>query len=749
VVGRIPPAAAWYQPRHVAKELSKAAASGRTTVLTQVISGMGGIGKTQLAAWFARHLADERQVDLLVWVSASTEDAIITGYAEAAATLNLADAATDKPQAAVRFLNWLKSTDLRWLVVLDDLTQPAHLSGWWPPSSSQGRTLITTRRRDAALRSQGRTMLHVGLFSEAEARAYLAQALPSQPPGEIDQLAVDLGHLPLAIAQAAAYIRERELSCAQYRGKLADRRRKLHRLIPDKDALPDEQRATVAATWSLSVEAANQLTPRGVAAPVLDLASVLDPNGTPARLFTTLPALTYLADTVGRQVAADAATDALHNLQLLNLLTVDKDQDEVRVHALVQRATREPLSDRQASRIAHAAADALQQLWPGLEPDAAATAVLRANAAALHEHTGDALLTPGVHAVLFRAGNSLGETGQLTAAQSNYRQLLDVAQRVLGPDHRDTLITRSNLATWRGRAGDVAGAAEAFEELLSDVLRMLGPDHADTLSARGNLAVWRGRAGDVAGATEAFQQVLADQLRVLGPDHPNTLSTRSALADLRGTAGDAAGAAEAFDELLPDRSRVLGPEHPDTLMTRCVLADWRGQAGDTAGTVDAFNQLLDDALRALGPDHSDTLTIRRYLATWQGQTGDPVGAVKALQQLLSDQLRVLGPDHPNTLTTRSSLATWQGRAGDAAGATDAFKQLLTDRLRVLGPDHPDTLTTRNNLAHWLGQAGDAAGAAAAFEELLADSLRVLGRDHPDTLNTRNNLAHWRGRAGKP
>jgi Tetratricopeptide repeat len=69
---------------------------------------------------------------------------------------------------------------------------------------------------------------------------------------------------------------------------------------------------------------------------------------------------------------------------------------------------------------------------------------------------------------------------------------------VLGPDHRATLRTRSNLAAWLGEAGDVAGAAQAYRELLADQLRVLGPDHPDTLLTRSNLAAWLGEAGDVA-----------------------------------------------------------------------------------------------------------------------------------------------------------------------------------------------------------------------------------------------------------
>jgi hypothetical protein len=69
-----------------------------------------------------------------------------------------------------------------------------------------------------------------------------------------------------------------------------------------------------------------------------------------------------------------------------------------------------------------------------------------------------------------------------------------------------------------------ARCAAALEGVLTDMLRVLGPDHPDTLITRANLARWRGEAGDPAGAAIAFEALLTDYLRVLGPDHPDTLT---------------------------------------------------------------------------------------------------------------------------------------------------------------------------------------------------------------------------------
>ncbi|WP_207709587.1 tetratricopeptide repeat protein [Actinomadura macrotermitis] len=748
-VGVVPRAADCFQRREAASKLEKMAAGGGTVVLCQVLAGMGGVGKTQLAAAYAR----EQQVDVLVWVTASSTVEIVAAYADAATALGLPAVPGDQKQEARRFLEWAATTDDRWLIVLDDVQEPGDLRGWWPPDSGNGRVVVTTRRRDAVLSGQGRRLIDVELFTPDEARAYLTAKLAvhglDDDSAQVDGLAEDVGWLPLALAQAAAYMVDAGLDCAGYRARLADRRRELPDVLPEPGCLPDDHQAVVAAAWSLSIERADRARPAGLARPLLWLCSMLDPNGIPAVVLTSEAALTYLAEhrPSEQEVESDLVWDALRVLHRFSLIdhTPEAFAQEVRVHNLVQRATRESLTPEQRAATVQAAADALLEVWPEVERGQLAP-ILRANTMPLRHAAGSLLWQGEMHGVLFCAVESLGAAGQPSGAATECIELLTICDQLLGSAHSDTLDIRHNLAYWRGEAGDPAGATDAFQGLLTDRLRILGPDHPDTLTTRGNLARWRGEAGDPAGAADALQELLTDRLRILGPDHPDTLATRSNLAYWRGGSGDPAGAADALQELLTDHLRILGPDHPDTLATRHNLAYWRGGSGDPAGAADAFQELLTDHLRILGPDHPDTLTTRSNLARWRGEAGDPAGAADAFQELLTDRLRILGPDHPHTLTTRSNLAYWRGGSGDPAGAADAFQELLTDRLRILGPDHPDTLTTRNNLAYWRGYAGDPAVAVEAFAELLVDCQRVLGSEHPLISSVQDNLSYWRKQA---
>ncbi len=147
----MPPLADCRQHRDVDAQLAAAAGSGQAVVVCQVVTGLGGVGKTQLAAALAHQCLDDKAVDLLVWVTASSRARVLSAYRQAAAGLTGVED-PDPEQAAVRLLAWLAGTDRRWLIVLDDLSEPADLRGLWPPARpAVGRTVVTTRRRDASL----------------------------------------------------------------------------------------------------------------------------------------------------------------------------------------------------------------------------------------------------------------------------------------------------------------------------------------------------------------------------------------------------------------------------------------------------------------------------------------------------------------------------------------------------------------------------------------------------------------------
>ena len=196
-------------------------------------------------------------------------------------------------------------------------------------------------------------------------------------------------------------------------------------------------------------------------------------------------------------------------------------------------------------------------------------------------------------------------------------------ERVLGPDHPDTLTTRNNLAGAYDSAGRFGEAIELFERVLFERERVLGSDHPDTLTTRNNLAVAYHSAGRFGEAIELFEQVLADRVRVLGPDHPDTLTTRNNLASAYRSVGRFGEAIELFERVLADRVRVLGPDHPDTLNARDNLALAYDSAGHLAEAIDAWEELLPDCQRVLGLEHPLTKQVEKNLEAAKREMNPP------------------------------------------------------------------------------------------------------------------------------
>ncbi|RKE16843.1 tetratricopeptide repeat protein [Streptomyces sp. TLI_171] len=770
-VGTVPRQATAFQPRQdVREEIDRAREGHGTVVLTQVLSGGGGFGKSQLAAAYA-HQADAASVDVRVWVDAAETSGIVAAFAEAATKVGAAHAGgadqgggdpggADAEADATAFLEWLAVTDRTWLVVLDDVTDIEGAEPWWPQPAAggNGRVLVTTRRRDALVSGAGLAFVDVGLYTADEARAYLGERLTAARRTHLlderaGELVEALGRLPLALSHAAAYLINEDVACGEYLAKFTDRESRLDSVLPQA-VDTDRYGRQVTASLLLALDAVRRRDPDGIAVPVLRLAALLDPAGHPLELWSTDALTDHL--TTHRTppspdrsavepppVTPDRARAALRLLHHYALLTSDRRDGHraVRVHALTARAARETTPPADVPATVRAAADALVAARPEhSRATADLGAVLRANTDALGGHAGDLLWRPEPHLVRYWAGHSLVEAGLYTVAADYWRSLAAEAGRVLGEQHPATLTARNNLAVSLARAGDTGAAVEVQERVVAASARVLGERDRETVRARVNLAASYWQAARTAEAIEIEEWVVADRERVLGRRHPLTLQARHNLAASYDRAGRCAEAVDLREEVLADLGGVVGDRDPLTLAVLEGLATSYQQLGRTEEAVELVNRVLVERERTLGRDHPDTLRAWHNLAHCYLQAGRTAETIEIEERVVADSERLLGSGHVGTVTPRVSLAQAYLRAGRTAEAIEVQERVVSDRERVLGAQHVDTMTARNNLAVFHQEAGHAEEAVGLLERVVADRERVLGEHHPETLASCRNLA---------
>ena len=759
--GTVPPLADAYYPREQSgPDLASSLRPGQTVVLIhgeeteQAPAAQGGTGKTQLAVEFTHAMWNSRAVEILIWVNAGSRESVITGFAQAANTVDASQPDEGAETAAARFVSWLAHTRRPWALVIDDLAELSDLEELWPAGAS-GRVLITTRLpadafEDPAFEDRELRVVPVPGLNRREALDYVASRLTDYPDQRIEALDLgeDLDGLPLALAQATAAMSARRQGCREYRAQLAER-------IRHMPAVPGAS-AAVLATWSIAAECAHELPPTGLAWPTLVLAAMLDYHGVPGAVLTSPAACGYIA---GRPSTANAADQnmvraAINNLAQVGLVTIDPASPvrTVQMHASVQAAVRAYLPVADLEQVVLAAADALLETWPDGDgategqfaqaqfQQAQLEQALRDCAATLRTSDGGLLWKPEAHPLLFRAGLSLEHSRLSDAAITYWKSMVATSTRLLGPGHANAVVARDRLAAAYEAAGKSADAIAVFQTALTEREHHQGAEHPETIAARAHLAHAYQSAGRPADAISLYERTVADSVRLLGQAHPLTLDARASLAETHQASGNPREAVAAYEALLADAEHHLGVGHPTTLAARASLGAAYAASGRPKDAIAQYQRALGDQERMHGPDHPDTIGARASLASAYRAAGKQKEAIAQYERVLAGRERVAGADHPDTIAARANLAFAFRSAGRLREAVPLYERTLADRTRVQGADHRDTLTARSNLAACYQQARRLTDAIPQYERAVADSERMLGPGDTETLTTRCNLA---------
>jgi tetratricopeptide (TPR) repeat protein len=758
--GTVPPLADTYYPREQSgPDLADGLRPGETVVLihgdeTELApAAQGGTGKTQLAVEFTHAMWNSRAVEVLVWVNGASRESVVTGFAQAANTVDTSQPDEGAETAAARFVSWLAHTRRPWALVIDDLTELSDLEELWPAGPS-GQVLITTRLpgeefEDPAFDDRKPRIIPVPGLNRREALDYIASRLTDYPDQRIEALDLgeDLDGLPLALAQATAAMRARRHGCREYRALLAERMRHM-------PAVPGAS-AAVLATWSIAAECAHELPPAGLAWPTLVLAAMLDYHGVPGAVLTSPAACGYIA---GRPSTANATDQnivraAINNLAQAGLVTIDPVSAvrTVQMHASTQAAVRAYLPAADLEQVVLAAADALLETWP--DGDAAEGQVAQAQfqqaqleqalrdcAATLRTSDGGLLWKPEAHPLLFRAGLSLEHSRLSEAAITYWKSMVATSIRLLGSGHANAVVARDRLAAAYEAAGKSADAISVFQTALAEREQHQGAEHPETIAARAHLAHAYQSAGRPADAISLYERTVADSVRLLGQAHPVTLDAKASLAETYQASGSPRQAVAAYEALLADAEHHLGAGHPTTLGARASLGAAYAASGRAKDAIAQYQRALADQERMHGPDHPDTIAARASLASAYRAAGKQKDAIAQYERVLADRERTGGADHPDTIAARANLAFAFRSAGRLREAVPLYERTLADRIRVQGADHRDSLTARSNLAACYQQARRLTDAVPQYERALADSERMLGPGDMETLTTRCNLA---------
>jgi hypothetical protein len=679
VIGEVPGLPLGFVARDLVDTLAVAAATGRAAVVCAV-TGLRGVGKTQLAAAYAR----QRMTDgwgLIGWIDAESRQSLVLGLAAVAERLGVADPGGDSEKSAGRLRDHLQSRPGDALLVLDNALSPQDVA---PFLLANGGTQIVITTTNQAFAQLG-IPVDVAVFTREESVRYLRERTGLTDPAGASAIAADLGDLPLALAQAATVIFNQRLSYPGYLERL--------RTVPAGRALRGiaglyPKGVAAALLDSVRTAEADQADKSTVSG-MLRVMAVLSPAGVRRDLLAGLPARPYAVD------------EAAERCVTWSLLTWSVSGDELIMHRLLARTLRE--RDEEAGRWPETVAQALDLLEPNLFAETQAWP-RRAEGSQLVAHVDAAWAAAGA-AVTADAG---------------------LARRLL----------RARVWAVRQLTGtaDFAAAVGAGTRLLADCGERLGREDRVTLAAREALAVAHKLSGQLPRARALYEENLAERRRLLGDGDLDTLETLNDYGELRLALKRPADAASLFERALRGRERALPPGDYLVFESRVNLAAAMSEAGRLAEAIGLDEQTHAERLAAVGPDHEDTDFVRGNLAYKYRLAGRLAEATDLNEQIYDARRRVYG-DAQLTFIAATNLGSCYADTGQLEKVAALHASTLSARLKVFGPAHPDTMRSRHALAVTYAALGRHDEAIALHELNLTERLRYLGPGNPHTTDT--------------
>ena len=705
------------------------------------VTGLGGVGKTQIVLELAYRTRDHRPDCSIFWVPATSVETIQQACFEIGRQLQIP---VEKKEDVIKLVQDALSQDSagQWLLILDNAddidmwlndmdigTRTTRLIDCLPRSNN-GSIVFTTRSRKAAIKFAP-TVIQVPEKDENVATQILNNSLNQEilndHPAVLEFLN-KLTYLPLAIVQAAAYINENDVSVQEYLSLWDDAEENIIEVLSEDfedERRYQNQKNPVATTWLISFEQVQQRD--ALAAEYLSFMSCLDPKMIPESLLP--PGQTK-----------KKSLDAIGTLTAYSFITKQQDRT-FDLHRLVHLATRSWLRKKKlfatwmkkaTARVADVFPDNEHQnraLWRTYFPHA------RHLLSSSLEYDGiDERLR-----LLERFGLCLMSDGRYIEAEEPLTRVVETTKRVLGLEHPDTLSSIANLALTYWNQGRWKEAEELQVQVVEMGKRVLGPEHPHTLTIMANLTSTYQDQGRWKEAEELQVQVLETRKRVLSSEHPDTLTIMADLTSTYRYQGRWKEAEELGTQVVETTKRVLGPEHLDTLTSMANLALTYWKQGRWKEAEERFVQVVEMRRRVLGPEHPETLTSMIGLALTYYDQGQWKEAEELEVQVVETRKRVLGPEHPDTLTSMNNLASTYTNQGRWKEAKELFAQGVETRKRVLGLEHPDTLTIMNNLALTFRNQGRWNEAEELQVQVVETRKRVLGPEHPSTLTGMNNL----------
>ncbi|KAM0721869.1 hypothetical protein Q7P37_002794 [Cladosporium fusiforme] len=715
----------WYQLKSI---LSSSASHSAKVALV----GLGGSGKSQLASQYCHHIwapswNAQPSNTWVLWIHVNSSTRLEESIRDLVERLEIPRRNDPKTNIFQLFHSWLRDPSRHWLLVLDNvddpqvLFEPLELKGSQPDenhrrgtkrpidflsSPSHGHVILTTRYRQVASKflDYGETgeAIRVGAMEAQQATTLLRKRIEQvYDESDLEAVATELGYVPLALVQAAAYIRHKPCPVRDYLTKLRQSANSKSDLLTAHVDPERKQTSLVLLTWQITFEHIRQIRPS--AADRLSVMCFFDHRSIPNSLLAIkdwdIPA--SLDDPADDDLQAD-----IRALRDFDLVTVRPEDGECEMHPLVPFAVRNWLVSREEA--AHWHEQSMHNISKGLPEDA--------------------------------------EIENWPQWQKLYPHVQLVIQSE--PQTRDAKIAKAAIlhqAARYQRKRRVHGTAVSLgSEGVSIRRQLLGEDDKMTIRSEYNLALalFEDRQTDL--AEEKLRQVWRKCQQHSGEADAWTLNTLGLLVEVLNINGKHVLAEKLSQEALSLCEESLRLGHSTTLHVSVQLIEALWHQKKHAEVKFLSTRLLREFEKQTGKADASALSCAHEFANALILQGEKKDGVSLRRWELAEGARLQGSEHPDTLLAMYGLATdlMNLSEGDLQEAEKLMRQAYVGSEIVWGEKGKLTLMSMHNLALICRNLGRHEEAVRLMGLCAERSRNALGSDHARTIARMEAKEHW-------
>lgn len=715
-----------------------------TAALTQAqaISGLGGIGKTQIAIEYAYRYRDQYQA--IFWVNASTREVLRADYVTMATLLDLPEQHEQDQDITIRAVKRWLDTNTDWLLILDNVERPEIIVDYLP-LHPRGDILLTTR-----LHALGKIAhcIEVEKMGQDESTLLLlrrARLLDPDTPLELagseektlaTEIVTDLDGLPLALDQAGAYIEETHCGLPQYLDLYGTRRKQL---LLRRGTFSLDHPDSVVATWLLSFAHIQEENPG--AADLLRLLTFLSPEDIPEELI--MASVTERGDALDA-IASDRLlmNEAIELVLRYSLIRRNPKVTSLSIHRLVQAVLKDSMDKEMQRTWAERVIRAVDKAFPDSKERKNWNKCQRylphvyVCAQLIDEY---ALTLPEAARLLNDAAEYLVIHAQYQQAETLLEKALLLRRQILEASHPDLIRTINNLGLLYRKTGEFSRGEQFLLEALNKQQQAPGLNQLDIAQTQYNLGRLYRAQGTYLKAEPFYWQALRTRESILGHDDPQVALSYYGLAKLYYSLEKFQQAEELCAKALRIQEQLAEKNELHIASILDILAKIYTRQLKLKQATEVNERALHIREDILGEEHPQIAILLTNLVEIYHAQGKYKEAGLLIDKALRIQERAFGSEHPSMAYSFCNLAENFSLRKNYEEAEFYYKKALGIREKTLG-NHPRTAFIYIQLAKYYTSSGRQEEAESLYLKALSIREHAFGTDHAIVASTLEQFA---------